>query len=65
MTDKTYDTLKMAALLIIPVGTFLETLFQIWGVPGAEQIQQTFIALDVLAGAIVSVAKMRYDKAAK
>ena len=55
----------MAALLIIPVGTFLETLFQIWGVPGAEQIQQTFIALDVLAGAIVSVAKMRYDKAAK
>lgn len=61
MSDKTYDFLKTMALLILPIGTFVSTIFSIWSIPYAEQIQQTFIALDVLAGAIVTVAKSHYD----
>ena len=63
MSNKTYDALKVAALLILPIGTFISTFFNIWGLPAAEQLQQTFIALDVLAGAIVTIAKSRYDAA--
>lgn len=62
MSDKTYDALKVTALLILPIGTFISTFFGIWGIPYADQIQQTFIALDVLAGAVVTVAKNIYDR---
>lgn len=61
MTNKTYDTLKLIALLVLPIGTFVSTIFHIWGIGYAEQIQQTFIALDVLCGAIVTIAKQIYD----
>ena len=62
MSNKTYDTLKHIALLILPIGTFVSTFFGIWGIPYADQIQQTFIALDVLAGAVVTIAKAQYDR---
>ena len=52
MSDKTYDLLKFAALLILPIGTFISTFFGIWGLPYADQIQQTFIALDVHGGQV-------------
>lgn len=61
LPDKAYDRLKTIALIILPVGTFIATFLDIWGIPGATQVQQTFIALDVLAGALVSIAKQRYD----
>ena len=48
MTNKTYDTLKLIALLVLPIGTFVSTFFDIWGIQYGQQIQQTFIALDVL-----------------
>ena len=62
MSNKTYDTLKIIALLILPIGTFVSTFLNIWGLNYAEQIQQTFIALDVLCGAAVTIAKAQYDK---
>ncbi len=61
MSNKVYDALKLIALLVLPIGTFVSTFFNIWGLPAGEQIQQTFIALDVLCGALVTVAKARYD----
>lgn len=65
MSNRTYDTLKIIALLIIPIGTFISTFLNIWGIGYAEQIQQTFIALDVLCGAVVTIAKIQYDKKGK
>lgn len=62
MSDKTYDTLKLIALLVLPIGTFISSFFEIWGIPYGQQIQQTFIALDVLAGALVTIAKAQYDR---
>ena len=62
MSNKTYDTLKIIALLVLPIGTFVSTFLNIWGLGYAEQIQQTFIALEVLCGAIVTIAKAQYDK---
>lgn len=65
MSNKVYDTLKMIALLVLPIGTFISTFFNIWDIGHAEQIQATFVALDVLCGAIVTIAKARYDAAQK
>lgn len=61
LSNKTYDILKLAALLVLPIGTFISTFFDIWGIPYGKEIQQTFIALDVLCGAIVTIAKAQYD----
>lgn len=61
MSDQTYDTIKIIALLILPLGTFVSTIFSIWGVPYSEQVMASFAALDVLAGVVVSIAKARYD----
>lgn len=62
MSNKTYDSIKMVALLILPLGTFVSTVLSIWGVPHSEQVMATFSALDVLAGVVVSIAKMRWDR---
>ena len=61
MSNKTYDALKTAALLVLPIGTLISTILDIWGLPWAAQVQQTFIALDVFTGTLVTIAKMRYD----
>lgn len=62
MSNKTYDALKTSALLVLPIGTLVSTIFDIWGLPWAAQVQQTFVALDVFAGALVTIAKAQYDK---
>lgn len=62
MSNKTYDTLKVIALLVLPIGTFISTFFDIWGLQYGQQIQATFVALDVLCGALVTIAKAQYDK---
>lgn len=60
MSNQTYDTLKLVALLFLPIGTFVSSICNIWGIPYADQLAQTFAALDVLAGAVVTIANMRY-----
>lgn len=65
MSNKTYDVIKTIALLILPLGTFVSTLLNIWGIPYGDQIMATFAALDVLVGVIVTVAKQLYEKQEK
>ena len=65
MSNSTYDKLKIIALLVLPIGTFISTICGIWGIPYADQIQQTFIALDVLVGAIVTIANEQYKRTQK
>lgn len=65
MSNKVYDVLNIVAKLIAPIATFVSALLMIWDVPYAEQITETFAALDVLMGAIVVIAKASYDKKQK
>lgn len=60
--SKVYDILKLIALLALPIGTFISTFCGVWGIPYGEQIMQTFAALDVLVGTLVTASKMAYDK---
>lgn len=59
---KNYDRLKFLALLVLPIGTFLSTFFNIWGIPHGEQIMQTFAALDVLVGTLVTISNQAYKR---
>ena len=62
MENSTYDRLKNIALIVAPILTFIATLLKIWDVPYSTQILATLSALDVLVGAIVTVAKEQYEK---
>lgn len=65
MTNKTYDTIKTIALLLVPILTLATTLVDIWGVPNADIWAATFAAIDVFIGAVVTVAKQIYDRKEK
>ena len=62
LSNKAYDTLKLIALLIAPIVTFVGSLVSIWGIPHGENIVATLAGLDVLVGSIVAIAKALYDK---
>lgn len=62
MNDKTYDILKGIGLVAVPVITFLVAIVNIWNIPYGDQIVATLAAVDVLIGAIVTVAKNIYDR---
>lgn len=62
MSNRTYDTLRIFAQLILPLGTLISGLMTIWELPYAEQLMASFSALDVFAGAIVTIAKAQWDK---
>lgn len=65
MSNHTYDILKAVGLVAVPVIVFLTALVNIWQIPYGDQIVATLAAVDVLIGAIVSVAKNIYDRKEK
>lgn len=62
MSNKTYDTLKLIALILTPVLAFLASVANIWEIPYSEQIVATLTGIDTLIGAIVVALKTAYDK---
>lgn len=62
MSNKTYDTLKNIALLVVPFIAFLSTLCTIWDVPYSQQITATLVAVDTLLGAFIKLASMSYEE---
>lgn len=63
MSNKTYDTLKLIALILTPVLAFAASVVNIWGIPYGEQIVATLTAIDTLVGAIVLAANKAYNRA--
>lgn len=62
MSNRTYDTIKLIALIAVPLFAFLGALCTIWNVQHAEQITATLTALDTLLGAIVAILSRMYNK---
>lgn len=58
---RTYDVLKFIAMLVLPaLGTLYFTLAAIWGLPGAEKVVNTIIAVDAFLGAILQLSSSAY-----
>lgn len=63
MTDKTYDTLKFIAQILLPaLGALYFALAAIWGFPYGEQIVGTVTAVDAFLGACLGISTAQYNK---
>lgn len=62
MTNKTYDTIKLIALLIAPAVVFVAAVVDIWGIPYGSQIVATLAAIDTFTGAAVAILAANYHK---
>lgn len=61
MSNKTYDFLKVIALVVLPaLGALYSALAGIWGFPYAEQIVGTIAAIDAFLGAVLKISSDKY-----
>lgn len=59
---KTYDTLKFIAQIVFPaLGTLYFTLAGIWGLPAAEQVVGTIVALDTFLGVVLQISSSAFS----
>ena len=63
MNNKMYDVLKWIALVVLPaIAFFYESLASIWGLPFADQIPETVMAVDLFLGVLLGVSSETYKK---
>lgn len=63
MSNRTYDLLKISALIVIPaIATFVGTLGETWNWTYSGQIVATINALSVLLGTIVTKLSSDYSR---
>jgi len=62
ITGKLYNVLKFLALVVLPaVGTLYFTLAGIWGLPSAEQVVGTIVAVDTFLGVVLQISSSNYN----
>jgi hypothetical protein len=63
ITGKKYDALKELALVWLPaLGTLYFVLAGIWGLPSAEQVVGTIVAIDTFVGVVLHLSSNAYAK---
>jgi len=63
LSNKTYDVLKFIAQIFLPaVGTLYFALAGIWGLPYAEQVVGTIMAVDAFLGVMLGLSTSAYNK---
>ena len=66
MSNKVYDILKFIAQIVLPaIATLYVTIAGIWGLPFAEQIGGTIMAIDTFLGAVLMISSINYNKTNK
>ncbi len=62
-SNKTYDILKWLALIVLPaVATLYGSLAEIWGLPFANAIPETIMALNLFLGVSLGVSSAQYQR---
>lgn len=63
MSNALYDKLKFIAQVVLPAaGTLYAALAGIWGLPYAEQIVGTIVAVDTFLGVVLKISTHQYNK---
>lgn len=61
-SDKVYNGLKSVAQVWLPAaGTLYFALAQIWGLPAAEQVSGTVLAVDTFLGVVLGLSTKAYN----
>lgn len=62
ITGKLYNVLKFCALVVFPaLGTLYFALAGIWGLPAAEQVVGTIVAVDTFLGVVLQISSTSYN----
>lgn len=63
ITGKPYDVLKFIAQILLPgLGTLYFALAGIWGLPSAEEVVGTIVAVDAFLGLLLGLSQTQYNK---
>lgn len=60
LENKTYDILKLVAMVIMPLADLIAALANIWGLPYGSQIVATLVAVHAFLSAFVKVSSDKY-----
>lgn len=61
-----YDAAKDTALIYLPaLGALYYTLAAVWGLPAADEVLATIIAVDTFLGVILKISTVSYNNSAK
>lgn len=63
LSDRTYDRLKIIQRWIPLVSTLYVALASIWGLPLADEISKTLMAIAAFLAGIIEIATSTYNKA--
>jgi hypothetical protein len=63
ITGPLYDKLKFLAQILLPaLGTLYFTLAGIWGLPAAEQVVGSIVAIDAFLGVALGLSQQAYGR---
>lgn len=63
LPSSVYDTLKWIVVIVMPAAaTLYGVLAGIWGLPYAEAVPQTVLAVQTALGAILCISTAQYNK---
>lgn len=63
ISSKLYDLLKFVAQILLPaLGTFYFTLAGVWGLPAAEEVVATIVAVDTFLGVTLQLSSEKYKR---
>jgi len=62
LQNRTYDILKVIALIILPLSELVAALGSIWGWSYAAQITASLVAIDAFLGSILKISSDIYAK---
>lgn len=61
MDNRVYDFFKYVAQIVLPaIGTLYFALAQIWGLPAADEVVGTIVAVDAFLGVLLGISSARY-----
>jgi hypothetical protein len=64
ITGKLYDWLKWLAQIVFPaLGTLYVALAALWGLPAAQAVAGTILAVDTFLGVILGISQASYARA--
>jgi hypothetical protein len=62
LSDKTYRVIKWAVVIVLPaIGTLYFGLAEIWGLPAAQQVLGTIVALQAFLGVVLGLSSRSYN----
>lgn len=63
LSDTTYTRMKWVAQILLPaLGTLYFSLAGIWGLPKAEEVVGTIMAVDLFLGLVLGISTNQYNK---